>query len=96
MKLEEARNKQSLLVARAQVAEARQGVSGALGNVDSSGAFAKMEKYERKIETMEAQADAAVEISGLETNEEDPFAKLEKQNAADEELARLMKELSKE
>ncbi|HHV64636.1 MAG TPA: PspA/IM30 family protein [Peptococcaceae bacterium] len=95
-KLEEARSKQSLLIARAQVAEARQGVSEALGGVDGSGAFAKMEKMERKISQMEAQADAAIEISGLEAREEDPFAKLEKKSAADEELARLLKEIAKE
>jgi phage shock protein A len=95
-KLEEARSKQSILLARAQVAEARKGVSEALGGVDSSGAFAKMDKMERKISALEAQADATAEISGLDANEEDPFSKLEKENAADDELARLMKELAKE
>lgn len=95
-KLEEARSKQSILIARAQVAEARQGVSSAIGSVDSSGAFAKMDKMERKISEMEAQADATAEISGLDASEEDPFAKLEKQNAADDELARLMQEMAKE
>lgn len=95
-KLEEARSKQSILLARAQVAEARKGVSEALGGVDSSGSFAKMDKMERKISALEAQADATAEISGLDANEEDPFSKLEKENAADNELARLMKELAKE
>ncbi|HHV65538.1 MAG TPA: PspA/IM30 family protein [Peptococcaceae bacterium] len=95
-KLEDARNRQTLLLARAQMAEARRSISETLGGVDSDGAFAKMEKFERKIAQMEAQADAALEIAGWEGNDEDPFAKLEKQNAADEELARLMREITKE
>ena len=57
-KLIEARTRQSLLVARDKVADARKEVSSAVGNLDSSGAFAKMDKMERKIAEKEAQADA--------------------------------------
>lgn len=92
-KLEEARARQSMLVARAQVAEARQGVAKAVGGIDSSGAFAKMDKMEKKIMQEEAEADAQYEISGMDAEKNDPFKELEKQSAADSEMERLKKEL---
>ncbi|MBN1298682.1 MAG: PspA/IM30 family protein [Actinobacteria bacterium] len=95
-KLNEARTRQSLLVARDKVADARKEVSKAVGDLDSSGAFAKMDKMERKIAEKEAQADAAFEISGIDAEQKDPFVEIENQKAADEELARLKEELGKE
>jgi len=95
-KLNEARTRQSLLVARDTVADARKEVSSAIGDLDSSGAFAKMDKMERKIAEKEAQADAAYEISGLNAEQNDPFANMEKEKAAEDEMARLKEELSKE
>ena len=95
-KLNEARTRQSILVARDTVADARKEVSSAIGDLDSSGAFAKMDKMERKIAEKEAQADAAYEISGLNAEQNDPFADIEKQKVAEDEMARLKEELSKE
>jgi phage shock protein A len=95
-KLNEARTRQSILMARDTVADARKEVSSAIGDLDSSGAFAKMDKMERKIAEKEAQADAEYEISGLNAEQNDPFANIEKQNAAEDEMARLKEELSKE
>ncbi len=95
-KLAEARTRQSLLVARDKVADARKEVSKAVGDLDSSGAFAKMDKMEKKIAEKEAQADAAFEISGIDAQQKDPFVEIEKKKAADDELARLKEELSKE
>ncbi len=95
-KLVEARTRQSMLIARDKVAEARKEVSKALGGLDSSGAFAKMDKMERKVAEKEAQADAAYEISGMEAREDDPFEEMENKKAVDDELARLKEQLSKE
>ena len=95
-KLNEARTRQSILMARDTVADARKEVSSAIGDLDSSGAFAKMDKMERKIAEKEAQADAEYEISGLNAEQNDPFTNIEKQNAAEDEMARLKEELSKE
>ena len=95
-KLNEARARQSMLVARDKVAEARQEVINAVGDLDSSGAFAKMDKMEKKIAEKEAQADAAFDISGMDDEEDDEFEEMENDKAADDELARLKKELSKE
>ncbi len=55
-----------------------------------------MDKMERKIAEKEAQADAEYEVSGLSAEQNDPFVDLEKQKAADDEMARLKEELSKE
>ena len=95
-KLNEARTRQTMLMARDTVADARKEVSSAIGDLDSSGAFAKMDKMERKIAEKEAQADAAYEISGLNAEQNDPFANMDKQKVAEDEMARLKKELSKE
>jgi len=95
-KLNEARTRQTMLMARDTVADARKEVSSAIGDLDSSGAFAEMDKMERKIADKEAQADAEYEISGLNAEQNDPFANIEKQNAAEDEMARLKEELSKE
>jgi phage shock protein A len=95
-KLNEARARQSMLIARDKVAEARQEVIDAVGDLDSSGAFAKMDKMEKKIAEKEAQADAAFDISGMDDEEVDEFDEIEKKKAADDELTRLKDELSKE
>ncbi len=95
-KLNEARARQTMLIARDKVAEARKEVISAVGDLDSSGAFAKMDKMEKKIAEKEAQADAAFDISGMDDEEDDEFEEMESKQAADDEMARLKKELSKE
>jgi phage shock protein A len=85
-----------MLIARDKVADARKEVSSAVGGLDSSGAFAKMDKMERKIAEKEAQADAAFEVSGIDTDENDPFVDLERKKSIEDEFARLKNELSKE
>jgi phage shock protein A len=95
-KLLEARARQSLLIARDKVAEARKEVVTAVGNLDSSGAFAKMDKMESKIAEKEAQADAAFEISGLDAEKTNEFTDMENKQAVDDEMARLKAELAKE
>ena len=94
-KLEEARSRQSLLVARAQMADTQKDMAKNLGNIDSSSAFAKMDKMERKIEQKEAEAEAFSEVAGV-TEAEDSFEKMEKDQAVDAELQRLMAEMNKE
>src|SRR4030042_179395 len=76
-KLDEARTRQTLLMARDTVADARKEVSSAIGDLDSSGAFAKMDKMEQKIAEKEAQADAAYEVSGLDAEKTNVFTEME-------------------
>lgn len=93
-KLEEARSKQAMLIARSQMADAKEKMSKSLGNMDSKSAFAKMEKMERKIEQKESQADAFAQISGTEQSTNDPFAEMETNSTVDAELERLKKEMN--
>ena len=92
-KLEEARSKQALLIARSQMADVKKDLAKATGNMDSSNAFAKMDKMEQKISAKEAEADAFAEISGSDTAVNDPFAKLEADSAVNAELERLKAEM---
>ena len=93
-KLEEARSKQAMLVARSQMADAKSQMAKTLGNMDSKSAFAKMDKMEKKIEAKEAQANAFSEVSGVDASETDPFAKMDKENAINEELEKLKNEMN--
>ena len=95
-KLEEARSKQAMLVARSQMADAKSQMAKTLGNMDSKSAFAKMDKMEQKIEQKESQANAFSEVSGVEESENDPFAKMDKENTLNDELEKLKKEMNNE
>ena len=93
-KLEEARSKQAMLVARSQMADAKTQMSKTLGNMDSKSAFAKMDKMEQKVALKEAQADATAEVSGIQQDEKDPFAQMDKDNAINAELEKLKNEMN--
>lgn len=93
-KLEEARMKQSMLVARAQMAEAQKGVATTLSNTSSDSAFAKLDKMEQKIERAEAEAQAFSDISGDTTFVKDEFKELAKNSSVEAEMERLMREIS--
>lgn len=93
-KLEEARQKQNMLVARAKMADATKTVADAINSSDSTSAFSKMEKMERKVEEKEAQADAFSTLSGENLFQKDEFAELEKNSAVDAEMERLLREMN--
>lgn len=93
-KLEEARSKQGMLVARNQMADAKAQMAKSLGNMDSNSAFSKMDKMEEKIERKEAQANALSDVSGAQESETDPFAKMDRDNAVNEELEKLKNEMN--
>lgn len=94
-KLEEARMRQNMLVARARMADAQKNVATTLSGTDSNSAFSKLDKMERKIETKEAEAQAFATISGDSTFAKDEFKELEHNSAVDAEMARLLAEMNK-
>jgi len=94
-KLEEARTRQNMLIARAKMADAQKNVATSLSGTDTTSAFSKLEKMERKVESKESEAEAFAEMSGDTTFAKDEFKELETNNAVDEELARLMAEMNK-
>ena len=93
MKLDEARSRQNVLIARAKMAEAATDVATSIGSVDTASAFAKLDKLERKIIEQEATAEAFTEINGVEADVNDQFADMAHKDAVDSELARLKAEL---
>ncbi len=94
-KLEEARMRQNMLVARAQMADAQKNVATTLSGTNTDSAFSKLDKMERKIEGKEAQAEAFAAMSGDTTFAKDEFKELAHDSSVDAEMARLMAEMNK-
>lgn len=93
-KLEEARTRQNMLIARAKMADVQKSVATTLSGTDSSSAFSKLDKMERKIEGKESEAEAFAEMSGDTTFAKDEFKEMETNSAVEAELARLMSEMN--
>jgi phage shock protein A len=93
MKLDEARARQNVLVARARMAEAVAGVTDSLSSTNIDSAFAKLDKMERKIVEQESVNEAFAEIQGGEGDATKRFEDLARTEAVDSELARLKDEL---
>lgn len=92
-KLEEARMKQNMLIARSKMADAQKSVSTSLNSTDSTSAFTKLDKMEEKVNAKEAEAQAFAEMAGENNSLTDEFEALEKNAAVDDELAKLKAEL---
>jgi len=88
VKLDEARMKESTLIARSQHAKAQTQMAKSLGGFDEN-AFAKFDKFEQKVLQSEAEAQAFTELSSSNTSMDDQFAELEKTSQVDSELAKL-------
>lgn len=84
-KLDEARSRQSTLIARSQAAKAQKQIAQSMGGVGSD-AFSKFDKFEGKIEKLEAEATAFEELAGSNTNLDDEFKKLSSGPGIDNEL----------
>lgn len=64
-KIDEAKQKKSLLKARAQSAKASQYVTNIVNSLETSSALAAFERMEEKVMSMEAEAEAAAQLGGL-------------------------------
>lgn len=94
MKLDEARSRQNVLIARAKMASASTEVNSSINMTNIDSAFAKLDKLERKIVEQESVAEAYTEINGgYEGSVMDDFADMEHKSAVDSELARLKEEM---
>lgn len=93
-KLEEARTRQGTLVARHRAAEARKRLAQSISGLGSD-AFSSFERFEHKIESSEAEADAHSEIAGDFENIEKDMHQLEQGKEVEDELAALKARLSK-
>jgi phage shock protein A len=93
-KLEEARTRQGTLVARHRAAEARKKLAQSISGLGND-AFSSFERFEQKIETSEAEAEAHTEISGEMEDIEKEMRKLEGNRGVEDELASLKARLKK-
>ena len=99
-KIEEAQRKKNILVARAKRAEAQQKIQQTISSVaGNKSSFEAFDRMAQKVDQMEAEADAAMELEDLNSNNDldKRFAALEKSSSsADlmlEELKSKMKAL---
>jgi len=85
-KLDEARMRQSTLIARSQAAKAQKQIAQAMSGVGSD-AFSKFDKFEQKIEKLEAEAVAFEQLAGENTSLDEQFKQLESSSVDTELLA---------
>lgn len=90
-KIEEAKRKKNLLIARKKRAEAQQQIQNTMSSLSDTSAFDTFDRMSSKIDQMEAEAEASAElVSDIDgTNLENQFANLEADTGADSELEAL-------
>lgn len=78
-KIEEATRKKNLLIARAKRAEAQKKISETMSSMGTSGAFEAFDRMAAKVDQIEAEASASVELEDLNGNQslEKQFKELE-------------------
>jgi phage shock protein A len=69
-KIEEAKRKKNLLVARAKRAEAQRTIAETLDGISATGAFDTMSRMEEKVDKLEAEAAATYELSQTATGDD--------------------------
>ena len=74
-KLDEAKSRQAMLIARSQMAKTQKNLAQSVGGLDSSSAMDKFNRMEEKVTRQEAEAEAFAEIAGSSsTQDEKTFA----------------------
>ncbi len=91
-KLEEARSRQSTLIARSQAAKAQKQIAQSFSGVGSD-AFGKFDKFEDKIEKSESEAEAFEQLAGDNTSLDDEFKQLSSSAEVDSDLLKLKQEM---
>ena len=99
-KLEEAKSRQAMLIARPQMADTQKSLAKAAGSFDPNSSFDKFQRMEEKVVRKEAEAAAFTEIAGDAltggTGDElrNTFKDLESEAKVDAELQRLLAEMN--
>ncbi|MDR1248779.1 MAG: PspA/IM30 family protein [Treponema sp.] len=97
-KIEEAQRKKNLLVARAKRAEAQQKIQSTISSVSGNRtAFDAFDRMSKKVDQMEAEAEAALELEDVSVNAslEKRFAELEKSDSSADLMLLELKEKMK-
>lgn len=93
-KIDEASRKKNLLIARAKRAEAQQKIQSTISSVSSNtSAFEAFDRMSKKVDQLEAEADASKELEDLsqDTNLENKFKELESSGAGADMLLEELK-----
>ena len=94
-KLDEAKSRQAMLIARSQMADTQKNLAKTVGGFDASSSTEKFNRMEEKIIRKEAEADAFADISdSLNGVDKDNFDELQTNAKVDDELRRLMTEMN--
>jgi len=96
-KIEEAKRKKGVLVAKQRKIETQNAISGTSGAVNSTSAFDSFERSAAKIEHMEAEVEASADLSDTlrDSELEQKFGKIEDDHGADDALAELKRKMGK-
>jgi phage shock protein A len=94
-KIEEAKRKKGLLIARKKRAEAQKAIQETLGGLKSASAFEAFDEMAGRIERMEAEAEAGAEIAEEYSGDllAQKFEKLDATAGADEDLLALKRKM---
>lgn len=92
-KLSDAREKQRLIIQRRAAAVSRIQAQTKIRQIDTSEAFAKFEAYENGIDRLEAEAGLVDSLRPKDSSLRDKFAELEHEDAVEQELANLKKQV---
>jgi phage shock protein A len=94
-KIEEAKRKKGLLIARKKRAEAQRGIQETMSGLRSSSAFDAFDRMSNKIEQMEAEAEAGAELAEQYSGDvlAQKFQQLEATSGADEDLLELKRKM---
>jgi phage shock protein A len=94
-KIEEAKRKKNVLIARKKRAEAQKSIQETMSGLRDQSAFETFDRMAGKIDQMEAEAEAATEISEEYTGDNlaSQFAHLEKTAAQDDDMLALKRKM---
>jgi phage shock protein A len=94
-KIEEAKRKKNVLVARKKRAEAQKAIQETMSGLKDQSAFETFDRMAQKIDQLEAEAEAGEELAEEYTGDvlASRFANLEKTAGADDELAALKRKM---
>jgi len=95
MKIEEAKRKKDLLIARAKRAEAQKTIQNTMSGLANNSAFDAFDRMSAKVEQSEAEAQASADLAGEVSGSslDDKFKALELQHGSDDALASLKAKL---
>jgi phage shock protein A len=94
-KIEEAKRKKNVLIARKKRAEAQRAIQETMSGMNNASAFETFDRMSQKIDQIEAEAEASSEIAEQYTGDTlaDKFGQLEATAGADDELMALKRKM---